>query len=240
MINKVLMYCKRVASGLHFRRLQQKPFLLVVADSAYKAKPPTNGQAECVALRGHFIFLACQNKEGDFPGGTVQPVDWSMRKLHVVSRSAPAAELRNALEAAQDAINYAMLFHEIYRGPFTAEQCASIRDNGEHFLDVVLCIDAHGLFRATRRDECSTGTDSSTLYHLHALRSLVGRNISSLVWVDNRDMIADGLTKGRPSRDPINAVLNSGTWTLEHAREVHTPAREGHSQRQHNDETDSV
>ena len=66
-----------------------------------------------------------------------------MRKLHVVSRSAPAAELRNALEAAQDAINYAMLFHEIYRGPFTAEQCASIRDNGEHFLDVVLCIDAH-------------------------------------------------------------------------------------------------
>ena len=172
------------------------------------------------------MFLACLNEAGDFPGGTVQPVDWTMKKLQVISRSAPAAELRNALEAAQDSINYAMLFHEVYRGPCTAEECASIRDAGDHFLDIVLCIDAHGLYKAVSRDECSSGTDSSTLYHLHALRALTGRNIGSLVWIDNRDMIADGLTKGHPPREPIMEVLNTGVWKLKHKREVHTPSKE--------------
>ena len=130
MISKVLRWCKRQPVGLHFKKLPHKPYVLVVADSAYQAKPAADGNDECIALRGWFVFLACMETEEGHPGGCIQPVEWTAKKLQVVSRSAPAAELRNAVEAAQDGINFAMLYHEVYRGPVSAEECARIRDCG--------------------------------------------------------------------------------------------------------------
>ncbi len=40
------------------------------------------------------------------------------------------------------------------------------------------------------------------------------------MWVDNRDMLADPLTKGKTRRNEINDVLNKGMWTINHKTEV--------------------
>ena len=113
------------------------------------------------------------------------------KKLQVISRSAFAAEMRNALEAAQDGINYAIMMHDIYRGPLSAEDCAHLRDTAGLFVDTILMVDSYGLFMATAKEEPSPGTDNSMLFHVKALRHLLDN--SNLI--DNRDMLADGLTK---------------------------------------------
>jgi len=226
MISQVLKYVKRVSTGLLYKRLLGKPYLLCVADSAYQAN---DNRTDCIALRGYFIFLACATEGTQFPGGDVQLIDFVSKKLHVISRSAFAAELRNTLEAAQDLVNTALQFHELYKGPFSAEQCAQIRDSADHFLDTVICTDSHGLYTATSKTEPSPGTDGSMVYHVKALRELLDNgNISTLCWIDNRDMIADGLTKGKPDRQQMNRVLTTGTWKLDQTPlhwSSHTPPR---------------
>jgi len=212
MINKVLQYCKRVSTGIKYTKLHHKPRLLIIADSAYQA---TEGEPDCIALRGYFIFLACNTDKTDtsFPGGNLQLIDFAARKLHVISRSAFAAELRNTLEALQEGINVAILFHEIYRGPFTPEQCTAVRDHAQHFLSITCCTDNYGLYSAITKDEPSAGSDASMIFHVKACRSLLdNHNITNLTWTDNRDMIADGLTKGKPSREDINHAMQQATW----------------------------
>ena len=61
-------------------------------------------------------------------------------------------------------------------------------------------------------------------YHVKAMRELLdNHNIESLVWADNRDMLADGLTKGITIRSYLNDVLTSGTWFLSQKYEVWRP-----------------
>jgi len=214
MCNQVLRYVKRNTTGLRYKKLMGNPYLLCVADSAYQAN---EDRTDCIALRGYFIFLACDSPGKPFPGGDLQLIDFVSKKLHVISRSAFAAELRNTLEAAQDLINTALQFHELYRGPFTASQCAELRDRAQHFLRTVICTDNHGLFTAVSKTEPSPGTDGSMVFHVKALREyLDNKNIDTVCWIDNRDMIADGLTKCKPNRALMNDVLTSGSWTLHH------------------------
>ena len=46
------------------------------------------------------------------------------------------------------------------------------------------------------------------------------RQIQAMGWVDNRDLIADPLTKGKTQRNIINAVLNHGICKVNHPIKV--------------------
>jgi len=103
--------------------------------------------------------------------------------------------------------------HDIYRGPLAAEECAHVRDTASYFIDVVIATDNQGLYNAIAKEEPTPGSDGSMAFHVKAVREwLDRRNLSMPVWLDSRDMIADGLIKGRPSREDINAVPVSGEW----------------------------
>jgi len=224
MINQVLRYCKRTPAGIAYRKLVGIPYLLCIADSAYQANAD---KTDCVALRGYFVFIACRSADNTTHtlGGPVQLVDFLSKKLSVISRSAFAAELRNVLEAAQDTINHAVMQHDIYRGPFTAEQCAAIRDSATYFMEIVIATDNQGLYNALTKEDPTPGSDGSMAFHIKALRQLLDdHHITSVAWLDNRDMIADGLTKGKPSRDDINSVLSTGHWQPEQEYKIWTSA----------------
>ena len=45
---------------------------------------------------------------------------------------------------------------------------------------------------------------------------LDSQHILAIGWIDNRDMIADPLTKGKAQRKVINIVLNQGNWSINH------------------------
>ena len=214
MINKVLRYCKRNSAIINYRRLPGKPYILLIADSAYTTN---DDDTECIALRGYFVFLACAIDGKPFPASHIQLLNFVSRKLHTISRSAFAAELRNLHDAFQEAINYGVLFHDIYRGPLTAPQSVTVRDNATYFLDIHAVTDNYGLYSAITKDEPSAGSDASMIMHVKAARYYLDNgNLSTLTWCDNRDMLADGLTKGKPPRNIINDALNQCKWIPEH------------------------
>ena len=95
LINRVLRFCKRKSTGILYRKLPTVPRLVIVADSAYQSN---EDKTDCIALRGWLILLTCDRTEAqqspDFPGGAIQLIDFTSKKLQVISRSAFAAEMK--------------------------------------------------------------------------------------------------------------------------------------------------
>ena len=62
------------------------------------------------------------------------------------------------------------------------------------------------------------------IYHVKALRYYLDHGmLRSITWTDNRDMLADGLTKGKVKRDAINLALQTGSWIIQHPTETWAP-----------------
>jgi len=92
-------------------------------------------------------------------------------------------------------------------------------ETASHFLQSTICLDSYGLFAAVAKDEPSPGSDHSMVFHAKAARGhLDNHNIEHMCWTDNRDMLADGLAKGKPPRDIINQTLATGNW---HTQQPH-------------------
>jgi len=104
MANKVLRYCRRVKTGLHFKKLMSPVRMVIVADSAYQAN---NDLTECLALQGYLIMIVGgQPSRSKFPGGHGYVLEWVSKKFNTITRSSFYAELRNQLEAAQSGIHF--------------------------------------------------------------------------------------------------------------------------------------
>ena len=158
MANRVLRFCKRVPTGINYKKLPHKPRIMIVADSAYQAN---DSLTDCIALRGWFIFLMSDDHSNysSFPGGCLQLYDVTAKKIQVVARSAFSAELRNCYDAVQEGINFAILLHELSYGVLTPQQCVEMRDNGTFIPEVHLCTDNYGLFTAVTKEDPSPGVD---------------------------------------------------------------------------------
>ena len=64
--------------------------------------------------------------------------------------------------------------------------------------------------------------EKGTCFHLAYLRELlVNGVIKQYIWCDTRDMVADGITKGRLDRTAL-VNLTRGSWRLQHASESHS------------------
>ena len=90
-INRVLAYCKRVSTGIRFKKLQLPLRLVCVADAAYQANQDLT---ECIALKGFLILLVGSDAtDSKFPGGHCVCFDYISRKFATITRISFAAEL---------------------------------------------------------------------------------------------------------------------------------------------------
>ena len=65
--------------------------------------------------------------------------------------------------------------------------------------------------------------EKSLLGHVQYLRELLDKRIvSTLVWMDTRDMTVDGLTKGVDSRDALHEIM-TGLMITRHDKTVWNP-----------------
>ena len=56
-----------------------------------------------------------------------------------------------------------------------------------------------------------TPAEPTLTAHVKSLREFLDRgHIRKLLWLDNRDMVADPLTKGKTKRNELNEVLDHG------------------------------
>ena len=103
----------------------------------------------------------------------------------------------------------------------SSEELSRRQDNGLLHTPIVLCGDNKGVFTATSAQNPKTPAEPTLTAHVRALREFVDKGlIAALSWVDNRDMAADQLTKGKLKRTPLINLLDKGYWNVVHPVEI--------------------
>ena len=124
--------------------------------------------------------------------------------------------MRNAIDAALDAIEISTYFYEVRLGRTDVALLKTTMEAGQLDLPLTAFVDNMSLF------DFVTGTEvvcKDAAMKLHALymRQLLDRGmVTTLTWIDTRDMLADALTKGKISRDALMGACNNGRWILQH------------------------
>ena len=88
---------------------------------------------------------------------------------------------------------------------------------GQVPMSIEALTDSYSIFSYLAAAHLKLPAEKGTFYHLAYLRErLVSRLIGSYTWVDTRDMVAGGLTKGRADRTALISMMH-GNYELDHA-----------------------
>ena len=89
---------------------------------------------------------------------------------------------------------------------------------GKLKLKPLIMGDNDGVFRAVTSENPKTASEPILTPHARAYREMLdNKQLGGIGWVDNRDMIADPLTKGKTRRNDLNIMLNCGIWNVKHS-----------------------
>ena len=76
------------------------------------------------------------------------------------------------------------------------------------------------MFTSVSAENPSAKAEPVLTPHVKALRELIGRGILRIVWVDNRDMVVDSLTKGKTKRNPLNHTMTEGMLIIVESADI--------------------
>ena len=145
-------------------------------------------------------------------------------KHKLITRSTFAAELRNAIDAVDTGLKINGAIHEQTVGVVSPSEMASLKESGGFPTPVMLFLDAKSVCDAVQSDN-DNSADKSMIFHVKALRhQFQTRQLTSLTWLDIRDMLADGLTKGKIDRQALMKALNTGVWIVLYPSETWKPS----------------
>ena len=115
------------------------------------------------------------------------------------------------------------LLHEISYGAVTGTEARQQRITGTFQIPQVLYIDAISVFAAVTAVFIKTPAEKSLLCHVQFFRELLDYGVlAANVWMDTRDMHADGLTKGAVPRDALLKLLD-GVYRLSQEPRIWRP-----------------
>ena len=77
-------------------------------------------------------------------------------------------------------------------------------------------MDAYSVFSAATAAQIKIPAQQSLVSHVQFLRELLDRGVlHRLWWIDTRDMVADGLTKGSIEREALHMIMD-GAINMQH------------------------
>ena len=132
------------------------------------------------------------------PGGPWVLLEWYSRKQRHVTRNTWSSELFVIVDATDFLLLLGSLYYEIQTGVVaSAGELLKLRE-GDHFpIPLRVAADGMSLLTAVENIVPKVPTEASTLHHVQWLKELLQRGcLEVLYWVDTRDMISDGMTKG--------------------------------------------
>jgi hypothetical protein len=107
------------------------------------------------------------------------------------------------------------MLSELDVGPVTATEARTL-STSKGFMPMALYIDAKSVYAAITATCIKSPTDKALLCHILHIRELLDhRVLSSLIWLDTRDLTADGLTKGAVPREALH-VMQDGHMHISH------------------------
>jgi hypothetical protein len=130
-----------------------------------------------------------------------------------------------ATSAADMLIPMTTTLYEISHGVLGTEMLRNFRDKGIKDIDMChsqLMIDAKSVYMSAKSTTFKPPTEHSLSGHVLWLREMNEKSlIKNIYWVDTRDMIADGLTKGNIPRDLLINTMH-GKLQMKHDNETFT------------------
>ena len=106
--------------------------------------------------------------------------------------------------------------HEFTAGAQSAAEAKALRETGGCNVKLSLYIGAMSVFAAVIATT-KIPAEKSLLSHIQYISELLDAKVlEALVWLDTRDMVAGGLTKGSVDRDALHACMNC-VWLLLHS-----------------------
>ena len=225
-LNAVVRWTQRNQVGLIYAPIRREGgCILGISDAAFKKE-----DEDATAMRGCLVVRTDGNAlstRGDAArpticGGNVHILEYASKKQRHVTRSTFAAELFGACDTADLILVVNLAIHEIETGPVTTSEARRLRDEGGFLYKAFLCIDAMSVFAAITAQIVKPPAERSLVSHVQWLRQLLDcKALESMAWFDTRDMTADGLTKGKVSREALHAVMR-GVLMIAHANNIWT------------------
>ena len=149
--------------------------------------------------------------------GKIHILDAICKSQRHVTRSTFSSELLSACDTADHGMLIALMLHELNCGIRSIAECRTLRETGGWSVKICLYVDALSVFAAVTATFLKIPAEKSLLSHVQYLRELLDTKvIEAILWIDTRDMIADGLTKGAVDRAALHETM-AGTWTIQHA-----------------------
>ena len=216
-LNTVVRYAKRRPLGLFYGKLlTDKPSLLTFSDAAFKALVE---ESSGLALRGCCILLA--DVTGNLFGSTegrCHMLEFICRRQRRVVRSTFSAELNGLIDSVETAILIQIMMYELWHGcGQDFSKLANMQEDGQLEPYIMLATDARAVFDAIAATDVCEPAECSLKLHLLALRDKIRRNVVRyLHWMDTRDMLADGLTKGSVDRAALRLTASTGRFHAQH------------------------
>jgi hypothetical protein len=200
-----------------FKKLREPLKLSCVSDAAFRREDSTG-----LSVRGYVIMI-CEDCGAAVSGGRHLLDGGSKRQKRVV-RATFGAELHSLVDAYELAKLILMCLTEVFMGPMSAAQLVRVEEVGGWPIPLHLHTDAFSVFSALNTRDIKTPTEESLLIILLLLREgLESGRIRRLNWIDTRDMVADGLTKGSCSRAGLLAIAELSEWILKHPHVANKP-----------------
>ena len=209
-LNTVIRYMKRHKCGLKSVTLQRPLKLVAFIDAAFKAQPE---EATGLALRGLAATLCEDPGEGKQLHGDNKKanlVDFIVRRQRRVVRFTFSAELNGLVDSIEQMLLLQCTLHQIYCGTTQSpERMIDLLESGKMYLLLNICVDAKAVYDAIAASDACEPAENSLKLHLISVRDRMMHGlIRKLYWVDTRDMLADGLTKGGIDRLLLHRVSN--------------------------------
>ena len=108
------------------------------------------------------------------------------------------------------------MMHEVENGPVSKSEGRQLREYGGYAVPMALYLDALSVFAACTAVNIKIPAEKSLLSHVQFIRETLDNHVlQALVWLDTRDMTADGLTKGVVERTLLHLAMD-GSIKIEH------------------------
>ena len=209
-LNSVVRWVQRKPVSLTY--LSMTPtgnFVVGISDAAFKKEDDeATAMRGCVVCRLSHSCIVSEGTTTKLKSGTSHILEYASRKQRHVTRSTFAAELFGACDCMDLVWVVGLALHEIEMGPVTAMTARQIRDEGGFHYGAYLCVDAMSVFAAITAQVVKPPAERSLVSHVQWLRQMLDWQVlRGIVWMDTRDMVSDGLTKGKVSRDQLHALM---------------------------------
>ena len=118
----------------------------------------------------------------------------------------------------------ATMLHQVVSGSVNIAEARQLREFGGWKLRIVLAVDAYSVFSACTAHNIKIPAEQSLVSHVQLLRELLDRGVlHRMWWLDTRDMVADGLTKGVIERQAIHAIIQGLLFISKKSQTWHSP-----------------